>query len=62
LAESGTDVIMAPRLLSCAVEEIADWHANLFVEPHTVAFVAVASQYSPSPALFSVECDKIVSR
>jgi hypothetical protein len=53
---------MAPRLLSCAIEEVADWHANLFVEPHTVAFVAVAGQYSRSPALFNVECGNIVSR
>jgi hypothetical protein len=53
---------MAPRVLRCAIEEIANWHANLFVEPHMVAFVAVAGQYSPSPALFDVECDNVESR
>jgi hypothetical protein len=53
---------MAPRLLCCAIEEVPGWHANLFVEPHVVAFVAVAGQYSPSPARFEVECRKVVSR
>jgi hypothetical protein len=53
---------MASRLLRCAIEEVADWHANLFVEPHMVAFVAVAGQYSPSPALFDVECANVRSR
>jgi hypothetical protein len=53
---------MALRLLRCAVEQIVDWHANLFVEAHVVAFVAVAGQYSSSPALFSVECANIGSR
>ena len=36
--------VMAPRLLGCALEEIPGWHANLFVKPHLVAFVAVAGQ------------------
>ena len=31
-------------------------------EPHVVAFVAVASQYSSSPAQFDVECEGIESR
>jgi len=53
---------MVPRLLRCAIEEVPGWHANLFVEPHVIAFVAVAGQYSPSPALFEVECHSIVSR
>jgi hypothetical protein len=53
---------MAPRLLRCAIEEIADWHAHLYVEPHVVAFVAVASQYSDSPALFDVKSGNIASR
>ena len=34
----------------------------MFVEPHTVAFAAVAGRYSPSPALFDVECANIPSR
>jgi hypothetical protein len=50
------------RRLRCAIEQIADWHADLFVESHIVAFVAVASQYSESPALFDVACDAIPSR
>jgi hypothetical protein len=53
---------MAPRLLRCAIEEVADWHANLYVEPHVVAFVAVAGQYAPPPALFGVECSNVASR
>src|SRR5437588_13133568 len=53
---------MALRLLRCAIEETPGWHVNLFVEPHVVSFVAVAGQYSPSPALFDVECDNVVSR
>jgi len=50
------------RLLRCAIEQIADWYVDLFVEPHIVAFVAVASRYSESPALLDVECDSIPSR
>lgn len=53
---------MAARLLRCAIEQIADWHSHLFVEPHVVAFVAVASHYSPSPAFFDVACDNVTSR
>ena len=46
---------MTARLLRCAIEEVPELHANLFVEPHLVAFVAVAGRYSRSPALFDVE-------
>jgi hypothetical protein len=53
---------MALRLLRCAIEEIVDWHTHLYVEPYVVAFVAVAGQYSTSPALFEVECGNIASR
>lgn len=53
---------MAPRLLCCAIEEVADGHPHLYVEPYMVAFVAVAAQYSASPALFEVECSNIASR
>jgi hypothetical protein len=53
---------MVPRLLRCAIEQVADWHSNLFVEPHVVAFVAVAGQYGSSPALFDVECGNVASR
>jgi hypothetical protein len=53
---------MALLVLRCAIEEIADWHANLYVEPHVVAFVAVAGHYSASPARFDVECSNVASR
>ena len=53
---------MAPRRLRCAIEQIVDWHPHLFVEPHIVAFVAVAAGYSPSPALFNVACENITLR
>ncbi len=53
---------MAPRLLRCAIEEIAGWHSHLYVEPYVVAFVAVVGQYSASPARFDVECGNIASR
>jgi len=53
---------MPARQLRCAIEQIVDWHTRLFVEPHVVAFVAVASQYTGSPANFRVECENIASR
>jgi hypothetical protein len=53
---------MAPRLLRCAIEQVADWHAHLFVEPHIVAFVAVANRYTSSPARFDVACENVASR
>jgi len=53
---------MPVRRIACAIEQIADWHANLFVEPHIIAFVAVAHQYSTSPACIDVTCSNIVSR
>jgi hypothetical protein len=53
---------MPVRHLRCAIEQLVDWHATLFVEPHVVAFVAVANVYSRSPARFAVECDDISSR
>lgn len=45
----------------CGVEQIADWHPHLFLEPHIVACVAVLSQYSGSPAGIEVVCTDIVS-
>jgi hypothetical protein len=53
---------MPSRYLRCAIEQVADWHANLFVEPHVIAFVAVAGEYTDSPALFDVDCTGVVSR
>jgi hypothetical protein len=42
---------MALRVLRCAIEEVAQWHPELFLEPHIVGCVAVLSQYSDSPAV-----------
>jgi hypothetical protein len=53
---------MAVRILRCAIEQIEDWHPRLFVEPHVVAFVAVAAKFSHSPARLEVECDGVTSR
>jgi hypothetical protein len=53
---------MAARTLRCAIEQIADWHPHLFVEPHVVAFVAVAERYSANPARLTVECINVQSR
>lgn len=53
---------MALRKLRCAIEEIASWHPQMFLEPHIVACTAVMSHYSESPALFEVECEGISSR
>jgi hypothetical protein len=52
---------MPARRLRCAIEQIVDWHGTLFVEPHVVAFVAVANQYTGSPANFRVQCENIAS-
>jgi hypothetical protein len=53
---------MALRTLRCAIEEIAAWHPQLFLEPHIVACAAVMSRYAESPAFFDVECEGITSR
>lgn len=52
---------MAVATLQCKIEEIAEWHSHLFLEPHIVACVAVLSKYSASPATIKVECTDIVS-
>jgi hypothetical protein len=53
---------MKPRVLRCNIEDLAVWHPHLYVEPYTVAFVAVTGQYSIPPASFLVECDGVKSR
>jgi hypothetical protein len=53
---------MALRVLRCAIEDIANWHPQLYLEPHVVACTAVMSQYSESPGKFEVDCLNIVSR
>ena len=45
----------------CSVEKISDWHPRLFLELHVVACVAVMRLHSPSPAMFEVTCENIVS-
>lgn len=52
---------MGALLLQCTIEQIADWHPHLFLEPHVVACAAVLSQYSVSPAILDVDCTEIVS-
>jgi hypothetical protein len=53
---------MRPRLLRCAIEDLAGWHPYLYVEPYAVAFVALTGQYSIPPASFLVECQDVESR
>jgi hypothetical protein len=53
---------MKPRVLRCAIEDLAAWHPHLFVEPYAVAFAAVTGQYSVPPARFLVECEGVESR
>lgn len=53
---------MKPRVLPCAIEDLAAWHPHLFVDPYAVAFVAVTGQYSIPPADFLVECEAVKSR
>jgi hypothetical protein len=52
---------MARPTLQRAIEQIADWHPRLFLEPHIVACVAMMNPYSTSPAAFEVECQNIAS-
>lgn len=53
---------MPKRTLRCALEDVADWHPNLYLEPHFVACAAVLGKYSASPSVFEVECENISSR
>jgi hypothetical protein len=50
------------RTLRFAIEQLKDWYPRLFLEPHSVACVAVVSRYSPSPATFDVVCEGVRSR
>src|SRR5437870_5506763 len=52
---------MAARILSCAIEQIAGWHPELYLEPHIVACVALMSPHGPPPYSFEVECQNISS-
>lgn len=42
-----------------SIERLTGWYPELFVEPHVVAAVAVLSDYSESPANFSLQCEKV---
>ncbi len=53
---------MALRLLRCAIEQVQEFHPNLYLATHMVAFAAVAGRYSRSPGRFDVECGNVVSR
>jgi hypothetical protein len=53
---------MPLRTLRCAVEKLEGWYPRLFLEPHSVACVAVMSRYSGPPATFEVACEGITSR
>jgi hypothetical protein len=53
---------MPLRTLRCAVEDLEDWYPRLYLEPHSIACVALLSQYSPSPGVFEVTCEGITSR
>src|SRR5690348_5807607 len=53
---------MAARTLRCAIEELADWYPQLFLEPYIVACVTAMSRYSGSPASCDVACEGIDSR
>jgi hypothetical protein len=53
---------MPLRTLRCAIEDLEGWYPRLFLEPHSVACVAVMSRYSAPPATFEVACQGIPSR
>ncbi len=53
---------MPLRILRCAIEDLEGWYPRLFLEPHSVACVAVISRYSAPPASFEVTCEGITSR
>ena len=59
---SHSDWVMPLRTLRCAIEDLKGWYPRLFVEPHSVAGVAVMGRYSASPATFDVACEGIRSR
>jgi hypothetical protein len=53
---------MPLRTLRCAVEDLEGWYPRLFLEPHSVACVAVMRRYSGPPGAFEVACEGITSR
>jgi len=53
---------MPLRTMRCAIEDLEGWYPRLFLEPHSVACVAMMSRYAASPATFDVACEGITSR
>jgi hypothetical protein len=53
---------MPKRRLQCAIEELVEWFPHFFLDTHIASCVAVLSQYTPSPAIFDVDCENIASQ
>jgi len=53
---------MPLRTLRCVIEGLDGWYPRLLLEPHSIACVAVLSQYSAPPATFDVTCEGVTSR
>ena len=47
------------RTLRQSLERLPSWYPHLFLEPHLIASVAVLSEYSESPARFSIRSENI---
>jgi len=45
--------------LRCHIEQVADWHPQLFLDSQIAACVTILREYSESPAKFAVECRNI---
>lgn len=52
---------MPKRTLRCALEDVAGWHPNMFLDAHLVACAAVLRRYSDSPATFEVQGENVES-
>jgi hypothetical protein len=52
---------MPKRRLRCALEDVADWHPNMFLDAHLAACAAVLRRYSESPATLEVKCENLQS-
>lgn len=45
--------------IRCDVEQIAEWHPQLFLDSQIVACVAILEEYSITPARFAIACKGI---
>lgn len=52
---------MAVRILACAIEQIAEWHPELYLESHIVACVALMREHGLPPYPMEVECRDLSS-